>query len=120
MMIMMYTCKVCETRSARQISKQGYYHGSVIVRCPGCKGLHMISDHLGWFDQGVKDVEEVLRERGEAVRRGTISQGPDGNVVEMTAEDLVVLRSASKSVRLKDGEELPVVPAGTQKDGEKE
>jgi hypothetical protein len=119
MMILMYTCKVCETRSARQISKQGYYYGSVIVRCPGCKGLHMISDHLGWFDQGVKDVEEVLRARGEAIRKGVLSAGADGNVVEMTADDLRVLRAASKSVRLSDGEELPVVPAGTEKGKDK-
>jgi len=43
---MTFTCKACETRSSHRVSKQGYYHGTVLITCPGCKARHLISDHL--------------------------------------------------------------------------
>jgi hypothetical protein len=123
----MYTCRVCETRSARRVSRAAYERGSVLLRGPGCRGLHVLADHLGYFDDAAVDAAALLERRGEVVRRGALP-GPgtgggggvvggggssaDEHVVELTADDLRVLRAASKGVRLSDGAELPVVLMG--------
>ena len=41
-----FTCKPCERRSTHQVSKHSYYHGTVLITCPGCQSRHVISDHL--------------------------------------------------------------------------
>lgn len=44
-----FTCKICNVRSTRTFSRQSYEKGVVIIRCPECQSLHLISDNKGWF-----------------------------------------------------------------------
>lgn len=43
----LFTCTVCSHRSAALMSKQSYTSGVVLIRCDGCKKLHLFADHLG-------------------------------------------------------------------------
>ncbi|KAH0435343.1 dnl zinc finger domain containing protein [Colletotrichum camelliae] len=73
-----FTCVPCDTRSRHKVSKQGYHHGSVLITCPGCRNRHVISDHLGIFGDKKVTVEDLMREKGRLVKRGTL--GEDGDI----------------------------------------
>ncbi|KAG9246589.1 DNL zinc finger-domain-containing protein [Calycina marina] len=73
-----FTCTPCSTRSTHKISKQGYHHGSVLVKCPECKNRHIISDHLKVFGDKSMTIEDMMKEKGELFTKGTISE--DGDV----------------------------------------
>lgn len=76
-----FTCKKCDTRSTHTISKQGYHHGTVLAQCPSCKNRHLIADHLKIFSDKSVTLEDILKNKGESVTRGTISQRElDGNL----------------------------------------
>uniref|UniRef100_M4BMD9 DNL-type domain-containing protein n=1 Tax=Hyaloperonospora arabidopsidis (strain Emoy2) TaxID=559515 RepID=M4BMD9_HYAAE len=83
-LVMVYTCSVCETRSAKTISKHAYYKGVVLIRCPGCENLHLVADRLGWFEDDGTDVESLLAQKGEKVRFVT-----EENVLELTENDIL-------------------------------
>ncbi|ETS87402.1 hypothetical protein PFICI_01230 [Pestalotiopsis fici W106-1] len=73
-----FTCVPCGSRSSHTISKQGYHKGSVLITCPSCRNRHIISDHLNIFGDRNITVEDLMRERGQLVKRGTL--GVDGDI----------------------------------------
>ncbi|KAH9000177.1 DNL zinc finger-domain-containing protein, partial [Lactarius akahatsu] len=80
-----FTCTAanCNTRSTHQFTKRSYEKGIVLIECPGCKKRHLIADNLGWFKDSTEDgklrnVEDLLRARGESIRRGRLN--PDGSI----------------------------------------
>lgn len=77
-----FTCTVCETRSAKQFTERAYTHGVVLVRCSGCQNLHLIADRLGYFDDGDFDLETIAKKMGHDVRRVT-------DVAEVDLETLI-------------------------------
>jgi len=79
-----FTCKVCNTRSAKQFTEQAYQHGVVMVRCPGCENYHLIADRLGFFQDESWDIEQAMAALGDTVRAVT-----NDNVLELTVDDLM-------------------------------
>ncbi|XP_073011465.1 uncharacterized protein [Typha latifolia] len=79
---MIFTCKVCETRSVKTLCRESYEKGVVVARCGGCNNLHLIADRLGWFGEP-GSVEDLLAARGEEVRRGSV------DTLNLTLDDLV-------------------------------
>lgn len=75
---LVFTCKPCGERSRHHISKQGYHHGSILISCPSCRNRHVISDHLRIFGDRAITVEDLMKERGQLVKKGTL--GEDGDL----------------------------------------
>lgn len=79
-----FTCTVCDTRSAKQFTEQAYQNGVVMVRCPGCENLHLIADRLGFFEDESWDIETAMKGRENEVMTVT-----NDNVMEITLKDIM-------------------------------
>ncbi|KAK3159485.1 hypothetical protein QOZ80_2AG0150680 [Eleusine coracana subsp. coracana] len=86
---MVFTCKVCETRSMKTASRESYEKGVVVARCGGCNNLHLIADRLGWFGEP-GSIEDFLAAQGEEVKKGST------DTLNFTLEDLVGSQVSSK------------------------
>ncbi|TKW42306.1 hypothetical protein SEVIR_1G375400v4 [Setaria viridis] len=86
---MVFTCKVCETRSMKMASRDSYENGVVVARCGGCNNLHLIADRLGWFGEP-GSIEDFLAAQGEEVKKGST------DTLNFSLEDLVGSQVSSK------------------------
>ncbi|XP_954303.1 uncharacterized protein TA20720 [Theileria annulata] len=73
--IAVFTCNICNNRTAKSFSKQAYHHGIVYVKCESCNSrkllliiIHLISDQLGWFGEK-QNIEEILLKKGQEVSK---------------------------------------------------
>lgn len=73
-MLIGFTCKVCQDRSHHVMSKHSYTKGVVLIQCPGCKNRHLIADNLGWFRDSKTTVEDLVKEKGEAIRHVVVDE----------------------------------------------
>jgi hypothetical protein len=71
----------CQKRSEETFSKQSYHHGTVIIRCEGCRNLHLIADHLKIVSDAKVELEDILQGK-VTVRRGVYIEDR-GSVVEL-------------------------------------
>ncbi|XP_039779281.1 uncharacterized protein LOC120646852 isoform X1 [Panicum virgatum] len=86
---MVFTCKVCETRSMKMASRDSYENGVVVARCGGCNNLHLIADRLGWFGEP-GSIEDFLAGKGEEVKKGST------DTLNFSLDDLVGSQVSSK------------------------
>ena len=75
-----FTCKQCDERSTHRISKQGYHHGTILITCKGCKNRHLISDHLKIFSDTGITIEDILKEKGQMLKKGSLTPGEEGDI----------------------------------------
>ncbi|KAI1659689.1 DNL zinc finger-domain-containing protein [Daldinia decipiens] len=90
-----FTCVPCGDRSTHEISKQGYHHGSVLITCPSCRNRHVISDHLKIFGDRKMTIEDLMKERGQLVKRGTLGETGD---VEFWEDETVSNRKRKRNI----------------------
>lgn len=83
----MFTCKKCNYRNGKIISKLAYEKGVVIIRCDGCRNNHLIADNLGWFEElkNKRNIEKLLAAKGETVRK--IQNDVDGYLEAVAKEE---------------------------------
>jgi protein import protein ZIM17 len=86
-----FTCNVCDTRSAKRFTERAYNHGVVLIRCPKCDSLHLIADRLGYFsdkDDGKGwDIETFMKSIGQEDNIKVATEGQE--VFEGTLKDVL-------------------------------
>ncbi|ORZ23375.1 DNL zinc finger-domain-containing protein [Absidia repens] len=96
-----FTCKVCEVRSHHVMSKHAYTKGVVLIQCPDCKNRHLIADNLGWFKDTKTNVEDLVKEKGEAIRKVVVDEQGNKLPVEHLMEWVPTV-AAEEEQRIKE------------------
>ncbi|CEP25015.1 Mitochondrial protein import protein ZIM17 AltName: Full=Hsp70-interacting protein in mitochondria; Flags: Precursor [Cyberlindnera jadinii] len=119
-MMIAFTCKKCDTRSSHVMSKQAYTKGTVLITCPGCKGRHLIADHLKIFSDDRITIQDILSAKGESV-----SQNTDDLVFDDIPDKLKSLighhaKDAPENLKKEQSHDEPhSLPEGAREDGNK-
>lgn len=108
----------------------------MLITCPSCRNRHVISDHLGIFgnvtkEGGGRTIEDILREKGQLVKKGTL--GEDGDIefwedgtqserqTRLAAEDVMLPPAKDKKAKANaGGAEDEAAPGSTFKTAGKE
>jgi hypothetical protein len=101
-MLIGFTCKVCSERSHHVMSKLAYTKGVILIECPGCQNRHLIADNLGWFRDGKTTIEDLVKEKGEGIRKVVVAEDGSehgGNLMEWLPE--IVADEKEKKERAK-------------------
>ncbi|EAS01948.3 DNL zinc finger protein (macronuclear) [Tetrahymena thermophila SB210] len=89
-LLMIFTCGVCETRSARSFTKKAYNEGVVLIRCEKCDSLHLVADNLGWFDDKKQNIETIMEKKGENIQKVDDSEAINDIISKfVNKEDLI-------------------------------
>ncbi|KAJ2482853.1 hypothetical protein EV174_003105 [Coemansia sp. RSA 2320] len=103
-MLIGFTCKVCNHRQYKTMSKNAYERGVVLMQCDGCKSRHLIADNKGWFRDKSVNIEELMAERGEDIRKlmdlGLLDNIEAGQAHKALADydDIVARRNSGPNV----------------------
>ena len=115
--VIMFTCKICEERAARKISKKSYHEGVVICRCFKCNNLHLIADRMGVFEDASWDVSMM-----SLLERDNINIRYEDDIIEVTQdaeedeeEDEVSESDAATQILIKDLEKELGKDVGSKK-----
>ena len=116
--LMMYTCKICDGRNAHMVSKVAYEHGMVVTTCRHCKSRHLIADNERKLDMGpdvpaFKKVEELLKSRGERVKKMQVDPKEDllegRYIVEQDGDNINIVDMQVALDEKKQSERGPIV-----------
>jgi protein import protein ZIM17 len=83
-----FTCRKCLERSSHRITKQAYHFGTTLITCPGCKNRHLISDHLKIFSDKSITLEDILREKGQFLKKGRLGEDGDVEFYDETSNEI--------------------------------
>ena len=88
-----FPCVGCGEHLSEIISKQAYYHGSVMVQCANCSTRQVIADNKGWFSDRPINLNDMAGPGSRIL--------PTGNVEISSEEQARIAETVSEFMRRK-------------------